>query len=66
MASGLAYLHAKDIAHRDIKLENVLIEPLSGVVKIIDFGFSLQINKADERKIPFSCGTPHYMAPELA
>ena len=35
-------------------------------MKIIDFGFSTQITKADERKIPFTCGTPHYMAPELA
>ena len=39
-----------------------MIEPATGLVKIIDFGFSTH---ADHRKIPFTCGTPHYMSPEL-
>lgn len=34
------------------------------VVKIIDFGFSTNIKS--DRKLPFVCGTPHYMSPELA
>ena len=55
-----------NIVQRDLKLENVLIDPSTGNVKIIDFGFSLQVNQADERKFPFTCGTPHYLAPELA
>ena len=56
------YLHAKCIAHRDIKLENVMLDQ-RGNVKLIDFGFSTQI--PNTQKIKLFCGTPSYMAPEI-
>jgi|TARA_B110000285_G_scaffold178764_1_gene201137 serine/threonine protein kinase len=54
-----------NISHRDIKLENILVDMESENLetKIIDFGFSVQ-TKAPE-KIRSFCGTPAYMAPEL-
>ena len=59
---GVQYLHSKKIVHRDLKLENIMInENLN--VKIIDFGFSLFTLK--NRKLSLHCGTPSYMAPEL-
>jgi MAP/microtubule affinity-regulating kinase len=34
------YLHSKGIAHRDVKLDNILIEEKTKMIKIIDFGFA--------------------------
>lgn len=62
LMDGLAYLHEKGVAHRDLKLQNVLLDQ-KRVVKIIDFGFSTQV--AGDRKVKMYCGTPNYMAPEI-
>lgn len=59
---GLKYCHNRCVAHRDIKLENVIIAK-DGSVKLIDFGFSTCI--PNEKKIKMFCGTPSYMAPEI-
>ncbi len=57
------YLHHKGIAHRDVKLDNILIEDSTNMIKIIDFGFAAFCNDSQKHKI--FCGTPSYMAPEL-
>ena len=62
MISALHYLHSKCIAHRDIKLENVMLDTNRNV-KLIDFGFSTQIQNT--QKVKLFCGTPSYMAPEI-
>lgn len=55
-----------NISHRDIKLENILVDTESDNLqtKIIDFGFSVQTKIASEKLRSF-CGTPAYMSPEL-
>ena len=63
IAEGVAYLHGEKIVHRDLKLENILISD-DKIIKIIDFGFSTSVK--GDKKLQFSCGTPHYMSPELA
>jgi len=63
---GITYLHINQIYHRDIKLENILIqknEKGEVTVKIIDFGFGVWMAHDQREKI--YCGTPSYMAPEI-
>ncbi len=62
IVEGIAYCHSKNVVHRDIKLENVMIDSHNNV-KIIDFGFSITIPK--DKKLSIFCGTPSYMAPEI-
>lgn len=60
MAQALEYLHQRQISHRDIKLENIILgEGLAP--KIIDFGFSTCIEPS--KRVKLFCGTPSYMAP---
>ena len=60
--AGLEYCHGLNITHRDVKLENILID-CNHVIKIIDFGFSTCFS--NDKKISLFCGTPSYMSPEI-
>lgn len=62
IVESLKYCHSRCITHRDIKLENVLLDD-HGAIKMIDFGFSTCI--PNDKKIKIFCGTPSYMAPEI-
>lgn len=55
-------MHSKGIIHRDLKLENILLDH-TGYIKIIDFGLA-KILKEGEMADTF-CGTPEYLAPEM-
>lgn len=58
----MQYLHDKNVAHRDLKLENLIVTD-SHKVSLIDFGFS--ICGGADKKLKIFCGTPNYMAPEI-
>lgn len=60
IAKGVKYMHDHNVAHRDLKLTNMLIDP-EYIVKLIDFGFACE---AEEHHKMY-CGTPSYMAPEI-
>ena len=62
MLIGIEYCHQKNITHRDIKLENILLDENKNI-KIIDFGFSTCCSHEKKEKI--FCGTPSYMSPEI-
>ena len=69
---GLAHLHSRGVAHRDIKLENVLLCDSKhdfSKIKIIDMGFAKQLTSLNEapcaEALHTVCGTPMYIAPEM-
>ena len=62
--SGIEYLHEIGIAHRDLKLENILLNRDKNI-KIIDFGLSNKYNKENGELLQSSCGSPCYAAPEM-
>ncbi|KAL6760385.1 kinase-like domain-containing protein [Haematococcus lacustris] len=63
LVSGIAYCHSMGVCHRDLKLENILLDGRHAPqVKICDFGYS----KSDQDSNPKSTvGTPAYIAPEV-
>ncbi len=61
---GLAYCHSLNVCHRDIKPENLLVSPVSGILKIADFGCGAEICSPDETHT-FYIGTRIFRAPEL-
>lgn len=60
---ALAYLHARGIAHRDMKSQNVLLTP-NLEVKLCDFGLARMRSELMTGTMQFA-GTPNYMAPEI-
>jgi len=62
VVDGLAYCHAKRIVHRDVKLDNILLN-VDGTVKLCDFGVSKQVKEGEIMNE--QCGTPAYIAPEI-
>jgi len=56
-------MHSFHIAHRDLKLDNILIDS-NGEIKLIDFGFA--VKSKNKERLTANCGTPHYMDPDLA
>jgi len=60
---SLAYTHSVGICHRDIKPQNLLLNPSTGVLKLCDFG-SAKILVAGEPNVSYICSR-YYRAPEL-
>ncbi|XP_062236911.1 striated muscle preferentially expressed protein kinase-like isoform X3 [Platichthys flesus] len=61
---GLRYLHQKNIAHLDMKPENILMaSPGRDQIRICDFGNALKLEASEESYCKY--GTPEYVAPEI-
>lgn len=65
LIDGVEYCHKNGVCHRDLKLENILINH-NGCLKITDFGLgSIKPNNGDGGLLTTPCGTLYYVAPEV-
>ncbi|CAK63624.1 unnamed protein product (macronuclear) [Paramecium tetraurelia] len=63
LLKGVKHLHKLGVIHRDLKLDNIVLENQNDIksIKIIDFGLAVEIGYQTQVR----CGTPGYMAPEI-
>ncbi len=66
ISSAVAEIHCQRVIHKDIKPDNILINPDTGVLKFIDFGIALQLQRETQPLVSSHKleGTLAYMSPE--
>ncbi|XP_004297073.1 PREDICTED: CBL-interacting serine/threonine-protein kinase 1 isoform X2 [Fragaria vesca subsp. vesca] len=65
LIDGVSYCHNQGVFHRDLKLENILVDS-KGNIKISDFGLSaLPQHFREDGLLHTTCGSPNYVAPEI-
>ncbi|TMB93431.1 MAG: tetratricopeptide repeat protein [Chloroflexi bacterium] len=67
VASALSHAHARNVIHRDVKPENILLH--EGEAMVADFGIALAVSAATSERLTqtgLAVGTPAYMSPEQA
>lgn len=63
VASALDYAHAHHVVHRDVKPANIMWDPATDTVKVMDFGVA-RITDASKTRTGIVLGTPSFMSPE--
>ncbi|XP_030377691.1 testis-specific serine/threonine-protein kinase 2 isoform X3 [Scaptodrosophila lebanonensis] len=67
LISAVEYIHSKNVVHRDIKCENLLLDE-NWNLKLIDFGFARKDTKTSDNQVVLSktfCGSYAYASPEI-
>jgi serine/threonine protein kinase len=67
IASALQYIHIREVIHRDVKPENLILSDVSftSPVKLVDFGFATTEKALKDQPTTYLCGTRGYIAPEV-
>ncbi|CAG8775528.1 16486_t:CDS:2, partial [Acaulospora colombiana] len=67
LASAVEFMHARGVAHNDIKPANILLSASKTPI-LVDFGFSerYELGSADAFRSSLAYGTPEYLSPERA
>jgi serine/threonine protein kinase len=60
---ALGYCHSQGVAHRDVKIDNIRIDPKTRKIKLIDFGFAYVCDYNIDQKT--QCGSKEWAAPEI-
>jgi serine/threonine protein kinase len=69
VADALAYAHARNVVHRDIKPDNILLCVDDGRAMVTDFGIARAVSEGADSRLTatgMAIGTPTYMSPEQA
>ncbi|HEY3257520.1 MAG TPA: protein kinase, partial [Gemmatimonadaceae bacterium] len=67
VADALAYAHRRNVVHRDIKPDNILLDADSGRSMVTDFGIARALSDKNTSRLTatgMAIGTPAYMSPE--
>lgn len=72
ICNAVLYLHSNNIAHLDLKLENIMYNEITGNITLIDFGFAQITSEIDpdsnetiQKNLTIFSGSLHYCSPEL-
>ncbi|KAJ0173915.1 hypothetical protein K1T71_010061 [Dendrolimus kikuchii] len=63
LVSAVRHMHARGVVHRDLKMENIMLDSTKQFIKIVDFGLSNVWSAGGALRTP--CGSLEYAAPEL-